>query len=488
MVHDPVWKSAVLSAPWPRCAERSAIVGDRRRNTSRRQQKKVSLPEELQQVNLNAAGIDIGARCLSAAVPRGRDAEGQDTRDFDTFIPDLWRLADWMEQCGVSTVAMESTGVYWIPVYELLEERGFEVYLVDARKVKNVSGRKEDQSDAEWLQTLHTFGLLRSAFRPVEGICVVRAYQRQRTMLVEETARHVQHMHKALTQMGLQLHHVIRDITGVTGMKIVRCIVQGEREPKALVQHRDHRCKSSHRTIIKALEGNYRPEHIFSLKQAVELYDYYQEKIRDCDQEIEQKLAEFEDRSNGRQLEARPRRRKGNEPDFDLRGHLFRMTGVDLTCVPGLGSYSVLQLVSETGIDMSAWRNGKKFTSWMSLSPNNRSSGGKIFKRGTQPNVNRAATVFRLAARSVGRSRSALGAFYRRIKARHGAPKAITATARKIALIYYSMLRFGTEYVELGQDWYEQQYRTRVVHNLERRAKSLGFQLVPVRESLAGSC
>jgi transposase len=383
---------------------------------------------------------------------------------------------------------MESTGVYWIPVYELLEERGFEVYLVDARKVKNVSGRKDDQTDAEWLQTLHTFGLLRSAFRPVGDICVIRAYQRQRTMLVKEAARHIQHMHKALTQMGLQLHHVIRDITGVTGMSIVRCIVQGERDPKVLAQHRDHRCKSSHRTIVKALEGNYRPEHVFSLQPAVELYDIYREKIRDCDLKIEQKLAEFEDRSNGKQLETRSHHRKGNEPDFDLRGYLFRMTGVDVTRVPGLDSYSVLQVVSETGIDMSAWPNGKKFTSWLSLSPNHRSSGGKIIKRGTQPNANRAATVFRIAARAVGRSRTALGAFYRRVKARHGAPKAITATARKIALIYYSMLRYGTQYVELGQDWYEEQYRKRVFYNLQRRAKSLGFHLVPVSDSSADSC
>ena len=463
-------------------------MGHRRRIKTRRQPKEVSLPEELNRVNLNAAGIDIGARCLSVAVPRGRDAEGQDTRVFDTFIPDLRRLADWLEQCGVSTVAMESTGVYWIPVYELLEQRGFEVYLVDARKVKNVTGRKDDDEDAEWLQTLHTFGLLNSAFRPADAICVVRAYQRQRTMLVKELARHIQHMHKALTQMGLQLHHVIRDITGVTGMQMVRCIVGGERDPKALAQHRDHRCKSSHGTIVKALEGNYRPEHVFSLKQAVELYDFHQDKIRDCDREIEQQLAKFEDRSNGKQLETRPRRRKGNEPDFDLRGYLFRLTGTDLTRVPGLDSYSVLQAVSETGIDTSSWRNGKKFTSWMGLSPNHRSSGGKIFKRGTQPNANRAATIFRLAARSVGRSSTALGAFYRRVKARQGAPKAITATARKIALIYYSMLRYGTEYVELGQDWYEEQYRTRAVHNLERRAKSLGFQLVPVSELPAGSC
>jgi transposase len=463
-------------------------VGHGRRNKTRRQQKEVVLPEELQRVNLNAAGIDIGARCISVAVPRGRDAEGQDTREFDTFMPDLSCLADWLEQCGVETVAMESTGVYWIPLYELLEERGFEVYLVDARKVKNVSGRKDDDGDAEWLQKLHTFGLLSAAFRPVDSICVVRAYQRQRTMLVNETSRHIQHMHKALTQMGLQVQHAIRDITGVTGMKIVRCILRGERDPESLVQHRDPRCKASHKTLLKALEGNYRPEHVFSLKQAVELYDFYQEKIRDCDRELEQKLSEFEDRSNGKQLEPRSRQRRGNEPDFDLRGYLFCMAGVDLTALPGLDSYSVLQLVSETGIDMSAWRNGKKFTNWLGLSPNHKSSGGKIYSRGTQPNANRAATVFRLAARSAGRSRTAIGAFYRRIKARRGAPKAITATARKIALIYYSMLRFGTEYVELGQDWYEEQYRTRVVRNLERRAKSLGFQLVAVSEPAVGSC
>jgi transposase len=462
-------------------------MGDRarKRGSGQRGGKRHRQIEELlEEVNLDAAGVDIGARAVVICVPKGRDPKGQYIRTFSTLMPQLRKACEWMKQCVVKTVAMESTGVYWIPLYELLEEQGFEVYLVDARRVKNVSGRKKDETDAEWLQKLHRYGLLRRAFRPEGAICALREYQRQRSMLVRTASRHIQHMHKALSQMGLQLHHVLRDITGVTGQKIVRAILAGERDGKVLAKFRDPNCKNSEETIAQALEGNYREEHVFSLRQAVELYDYYQEKIRDCDREIERKLREFEPRVSAEgKLVGRHSKSGGNEPRFDLRSRMFEMTGVDLTRVPGLNSYTVLQAVSETGLDMSRWKDDKHFTSWLSLSPNHRESGGKILGRSTQSSANRAATVFRLGARALYNADNALGAFYRRIRARRGAPKAITATARKIAVIYYCMLRYGTEYVEKGQDWYDEQYRGRVERNLRRRAAGLGFQLVPLAKA-----
>lgn len=461
-------------------------MGDRARKRGKGQRqpgRNRQIEELLKEVNLDAAGVDIGARAISICVPKGRDAEGMDIRTFSTLMPQLRRASQWLKQCGVRTVAMESTGVYWIAFYELLEEQGFEVYLVDARKVKNVTGRKADETDAEWLQKLHRYGLLARAFRPEGAICALRAYQRQRSMLVATAARHIQHMHKALSQMGLQLHHVLRDITGVTGQKIVRAILAGERDGRVLAKFRDPGCKNDEETIAQALEGNYRQEHVFALRQAVELYDYYQEKIGDCDREIEGKLGEFEQRARRENLPAGKHQKSGgNEPRFDLRSRLFEMTGVDLTRVPGLNSYTALQAVSETGLDMSRWKSEKHFASWLSLSPNHRESGGKILGRATQSSANRAATVFRLAARALYNAHNALGAFYRRMRARRGAPKAITATARKIAVIYYSLLRYGTDYVEKGEQWYDEQYRSRVERNLRRRAADLGFELIPFGE------
>jgi transposase len=303
-------------------------------------------------------------------------------------------------------------------------------------------------------------------------------------MLVKTAASHIQHMHKALSQMGLQLHHVLRDLLGVTGQKIVRAILAGERDGRTLAKYREAGCKNSEEVIAQALEGNYREEHLFSLRQAVELYDVYQKKILDCDREIERVLRLFQLRARAKDIPAgHPRRRAGNEPAFELRSRLFEMAGVDLTRVPGLSSYSALQAMSETGLDMSRWKSEKHFTSWLTLSPHHRESGGKILSRRTQSSANRAANVFRLAARSLYKADNAIGAFYRRVRARRGAPRAITATARKIAVIYYSMLRHGTEYVEKGQEWYDQQYRTRVERNLRRRAAALGFQLVPFTEA-----
>ncbi len=437
-----------------------------------------SLPAQLQHLNLNAAGIDIGATAHFVAVPPDRDP--QPVRPFGTFTADLHRLADWLTACGVDTVVMESTGVYWIPLFELLEERGFAVLLVNARHVKNVSGRKSDILDCQWLQQLHTYGLLTGAFRPADEIVVLRSYLRQRATLVQGASAHIQHMQKALQQMNLLLHQVVADITGVTGMTIIRAILAGERDPQVLAQHRDPRCKNTVAVIAQSLVGSYRTEHLFALQQAVTLYDVYQAQIVACDAQIEQYLATCTPMTEDEPpTPGKPRPRTGNPFHFDAHTQLYRLTGVDLTRIDGIDSVTALTLVGEIGTDMSRWKTVKHFTSWLGLCPGTKVSGGRVLGSKTKRSVNRAATALRVAAASLSRSRSALGAYLRRMSARLGKPQAITATAHKLARLVYSMLKHGTEYVDVGQDYYERQHRERVVQNLTRRAKELGLVLVP---------
>ena len=437
-----------------------------------------SLPAQLQHLNLNAAGIDIGATAHFVAVPPDRDP--QPVREFATFTADLHRLADWLSACGVDTVVMESTVVYWIPLFEILDARGFTVRLVNARHVKNVSGRKSDVLDCQWLQQLHTYGLLQGAFRPDDQIVVLRSYLRQRTMLVHGAAMHIQHMQKALQQMNLLLHQVVADITGVTGMMIIRAILAGERDPQVLAQYRDYRCKHSAEVIAKSLVGNYRAEHLFALQQAVTLYEVYQAQIMACDQQIEAYLATFAPVSlDAPPPPTKPRQRTGNPFHFDAHAQLFRMTGVDLTRIDGIDAVTALTVLGEIGTDMTRWKTAKHFSSWLGLCPGTKVSGGKVQTSKTKPTANRAAAALRLAAASLSRSRSALGAYLRRMTARLGKPHAVTATAHKLARLIYSMLRYGTAYVDVGQDYYERQYKERVVQTLTRRAKELGFVLVP---------
>jgi transposase len=438
-----------------------------------------SLPAHLQHINLNAAGIDIGSERHMVAVPEGRDTVS--VREFGTFTADLQALADWLQQCGVTTVAMESTGVYWIPLFELLERRGFEVKLVDARHVKNVSGRKSDVLDCQWIQQLHTFGLLAGAFRPPDEVCVLRSYLRQREMLIQTASMHIQHMQKALQQMNLLLHNVVSDITGVTGMKIIKAILSGERDPRKLARHRDERCKNTRDTIAKSLVGNYREEHLFALRQAVDLYETYQAKIADCNQAIIKQVEKQPDLSDddpptpAKSVPARDRIRDG----VDVHDLLFKKSGVDLFAIPGLKADTLLTLASEVGFDLTPWKTEKHFASWLGLCPGTKISGGKVLNNKTKRNPNRATQAFRMAASSLNRSQTALGAFYRRIKARTGGKQAVTATAHKIARIYYALLTKGTSYVELGQQAYEQRYKERRIDHLKVQAKSLGFQLVP---------
>ena len=368
------------------------------------QTKRSSFSRDLPRVHAAAAAIDIGATIHVAAV--GPDRDQEPVRTFQTFTDDLHRLADWFTNCGIRTVVMESTGVYWIPIYEILEQRGFEVMVVNARDAKHVPGRKTDVSDAQWLQRLHEYGLLRASFRPQAEIAGLRAYLRQRERLLDYAAAHIQHMQKALTQMNLQLHHVVSDITGVTGMLIIRAIVAGERDPAVLASFRDARCHASVETVRQALVGNVREEHIFALTQAVELYDAYQDKVVACDKQIEAVLKRLRNSAPAPATKlgsARRRTRQPNAPTFDAREALHAILGVDLTQIHGLGPYLALKLVGECGTNLAAWPSAKHFTSWLALAPHNKISGGKVLSSKTRRTSNRAASLLRLAAVTVGR-------------------------------------------------------------------------------------
>jgi transposase len=447
------------------------------------------LPPQLHAVRLHAAGIDVGATEHWVAVPEGTDPER--VRRFGACTADLEALADWLAACDVTSVALESTGVYWIALFELLERRGFEVLLVDPRQFHQMSGRpKSDVHDCQWLQRLHTCGLLAGAFRPDDQVVVLRSYLRQRADLLLEAGRDIQHLQKALTQMNVKLQHVVTDTVGLTGLSILRAIVAGERDPAKLAKLRDPRCKQDEATIARALQGNWRDEHLFALGQALETYDFHHRHVAACDRQIEAELAKFPDRSGGTPPPPRPgKRAKGkarrNQPCFDARRPLYRMAGVDLTVIEGIEETTALTLLGEIGLDMSRWPSEKHFCSWLGLCPQRRVSGGKVLSSHTKQSASRAATALRLAARSLQRSKSALGAYFRRLKARLGMPKAITAAAHKLARLVYCLLKHGTTYVTQGVDAYEQKYRERVVNQLSRKARELGYELVAPGEAVA---
>jgi transposase len=423
----------------------------------------------------DAAGIDIGATEIYVCVPLDRDPEP--IRRFGTFTADLLALATWLRQCGVTAVAMEATGVYWIPLYQLLEARQFAVCLVNARHVKHVPGRKTDVQDCQWLQYLHSVGLLRASFRPPETVCAVRALLRHRDSLVRLAGSHTQHIQKALNQMNLQLHHVLSDITGVTGLAILDAILAGERDPHVLAQQSDRRIKASRETLAKALVGDYRPEHLFTLRQSLASYRHYQRLIGECDAEVQALLGHFA--SAG---EAPPPLPPPPALRFDLRAELTRVLGTDLTQVPGLHTATVHTLFAELGADLAPFPSGKHFASWLGLCPDNRISGGKLLSVKTRHVKHRVAHALRLAAQSLARSRSALGAFFRRMRAKLGAPKAITATAHKLARILYHLLTTRQPYAETRLAAAEAQHRQRTESRLRAQARALGFQLVPVIE------
>ena len=438
--------------------------------------KKKRISKFLEQVNLYAAGIDIGSQSHYVSVPD--ELASESVREYSCFTGDLNRMADWLVEIGIQTVAMESTGIYWIPAYEILEERGLIVLLVNSRHIKNVPGRKTDVLDCQWIQQLHTYGLLEGAFRPEEETVALRTYMRQRETLTQQTSDQIRRMQKALRQMNLLLDNVVSDIDGVTGMKIIRAILDGERNAVTLAKYRDGRCKKDEKTIAASLEGHYREEHLFSLRKSVELYDTFQTKIMDCDNVIQSQLDKMDTKSDKKNLPPSKKVKSKNTPKFDVRGEMYQMTGVDLTSIDGLNESSVLKILSETGSDISAWPTEKHFCSWLGLSPGNKVTGGKSLSGKTKPSANRAASAFRLSAFGLLNSQSALGAYCRRQRTRLGAPKAITATAHKLARIFYSMLKNGTEYVDKGQDYYEKQYHDRIVKNLKKRAADMGFELI----------
>lgn len=380
--------------------------------------------------------------------------------------------------------------MYWIPAFEILEARGFEVILMNARYAKNVPGRKTDVSDASWLRQLHSYGLLRGSFRPEAEIAALRAYMRQRERLTEYAAAHIQHMQKALMEMNLQLHHDVSDITGATGMKIIRAIVAGERDPDVLAGYRDVRCKSSSETIKAALIGNDRDEHVFASTQSLELYDFYKSQIAACDNKLEASIGDLTARVDGELAplpKARIKGKQHNAPAFDVRAALYGVLGTDLTQIHGLGSSLALKLITECGTDLRAWRSAKHFTSWLCLAPGNKISGGKLLSSKTRQSSSRAAALLRLAAVMIGRSDTALGAFYRRLSARIGKQKAVTATARKIAVLFYNTIRHGMTYQDQGAAAYDERHRKRVLSNLQRRARTMGFALAPIPEAKAVS-
>jgi len=451
----------------------------------------------LEVVHPRAAGIDVGNSAHYVAVRPDQDPES--VRRFECFTADLHRLADWLQSCGVDTVAMQSTGVYWIPVYEILEERGFEVYLVNARHTKNLPGRKSDVQESQWLLKLHTYGLLNNSFRPTAEIRVARTYWRQRGEHVRGASTCIQRMQKALTQMNVQLANVISDLSGLTGQAIVRAILCGERDPKKLAELSHAQIRASREEIAKSLEGNWRAELLFVLKQEVEMYDTYQRRIAECDRELEAHLKRLADNVHQKPAEGRPvseeqkdkkaptklprsaKRAQGNAPSFDLRSELYRISGVDLTRIDSISVMVAQTVISEVGLDMSRWKTEAHFASWLGLCPDNRISGDKVLSKGTRHVVNRAATALRVAATTLVRSHSYLGAQYRRLRTRLGAPKAITAMAHKLARLMYRMLKYGQEYVDKGMQYYEDRYRWQQVERLKKTAAKLGLQIVEIQ-------
>jgi len=464
----------------------------KRTSKRKKSQAKIKTPKTSSSLSIlhpDCAGIDIGSESHFVAVPADRDEEC--VREFASFTSDLYKLMDWLKRCKIKTVIMESTGVFWIPLYELLDENGFHVLLVNARHVKNVSAHKTDVLDCQWLQQLGTFGLLKGAFRPENDIVILRAYLRHRDNLIKNAAQHIQRMQKSLTQMNLQLHNVISDITGKTGVNIIRAIVAGNTDPTALAKFRDERCHNSEEVIRESLKGNYRKEHVFTLRHSLEMYDLYSHKIAECDAEIMSHVKALEtiplkDAQGQNVKEPNPkiskskRKLKKHEYPRSLKDELIRMTGVDLTLISGIDVSSAIAIIGEIGIDMSQWKSAKHFASWLGLSPGNKVSGGKRLSGRTKDCANRASIILRMAANSLYNANSYLGAFLRRMKMRLGSPKAITACAHKIAKQVYLCLKYGRDYIEFTAARYESAFQEKQERNLIRKAKEMGYKIEKV--------
>jgi transposase len=437
----------------------------------------------LEVVHPDAAGVDIGNESHYVAVPPNRDSQA--VRRFGCTTAELKAMAHWLKQCRIQTIAMQSTGVYWIAVYDVLEAAGLDVYLVNARDTKNLPGRKSDVQESQWLMKLHTYGLLRNSFRPSQEIRTMRTYWRQRNDLVQAAASHIQRMQKVLTQMNIQLANVLSDISGVTGQAIIKAILAGQRDAHKLAELRDPRVRASEEQIARYLEGNWQEDLLFVLKQEQDGYEFCQKQMAECDRQLNHYLEQREDRSQGAPLpeEKRKGRRKkksGNKPQFDLRTGLFRMSGTDLTRVDGIDVMTATTILSEAGWDMSKWVTEDHFVSWLRLCPDNRISGDKVIGKGRLPTNNRVTIALKMAASTLRLSDTYLGAQFRRFRTRLGAPVAIKAMAAKLARLVYRMLRYGMKYVDKGPALYQAQHRQLQIKQLNRKAASLGYQLIRV--------
>lgn len=458
-------------------------VKSNKNNLTSKKNVQPDVSRNLSRINPHSAGVDIGSRSHFVAVPI--KSEEIIIREFGTFNDDLENLILWLKECGVTTVAMESTSTYWIPLYEKLEENGIEAVLVNASHIKNVPGRKSDVQDCQWIQKLHSYGLLRGAFRPKEDILKLRSFLRHRQSLIEHASPHVLHMQKALNQMNIQVHHAVSDILGVTGMKIIHAILAGERDCKKLAELRDYRCKNDKETIARALNGNFKEEYLFILRQSLKMHQSYQELISQCNNEIEKILSTFDDKILPEKITElenegiyKKDRSNKNKLDFPVAPLLHQKLGSNIISLPAINSTTAMIVISEIGLDVSAWRTSKHFVSWLGLSPRNKISGGKILGSSTRKHKNRLAQALKFAASTLHFSNTYLGALYRKLLARLGAPKAINALARKLAVILYNMLKYGQTYVELGIEHFEAQYRERTIRNLKKKANEFGLELI----------
>jgi transposase len=471
-----------------RCRSKQTHWHEMNRKQRREVMRKIQTEElSLEVMNPDAAGIDIGNESHYVAVPPTRDQ--QPVRRFGCTTAELKSMADWLKQCRIRTVAMQSTGVYWVAVYDILEKDGFEVYLVNARETKNLPGRKSDVQESQWLMKLHTYGLLRNSFRPAQEIRTIRTYWRQRNDLVRAAGRHIQRIQKALTQMNIQLANVLSDVSGMTGQAMVKAILAGQRDPHELAALRNWRVKASAEEIARSLEGNWQQDLLFVLKQEQEGYEFCQKQMAECDQQLQHLLQQQQDRSQGgdlpqeRRKERLRKKKRGNTPQFDLRAELFRMSGADLTQIDGIDVITAMTILSEAGWDMSKWKTEHHFVSWLRLCPENKISGDKVIGKGRLPTSNRVTNALRMAASTLRVSNTYLGAQFRRLRTKLGAPVAIKAMAAKLARLVYRMLRYGMQFVDRGAELYEAQHRNLQIHYLKRKAAAFGLQIIEAPSS-----
>jgi transposase len=438
----------------------------------------------MSQVNPNAAGVDIGAEEIVVCMAGNENT--QIVKAFSNYTVDLQNIGKWLQEHQIKTIAMESTGVYWIALFEELERQGFECLLISSRSLRRVSGRKSDIQDAQWIQTLHSYGLLESSFRPQADLVALRTLLRHRGQLLEHRAPHIQHMQKALLQMNVQLSQALSDVTGETGLAIIRAIVAGERDPQKLAGMRDRNCKKSAEEIGKALTGTWRAEHLFVLKQSLELYDFYTKQVEECDAEIDRMYAMTRPDWKEGELKPLPARKRSshskNAPQNkeEIRQHLKRISGVDLSVIDGFGISLAQTVMMEVGTDMSKFPSEKHFCAWLGLAPKHEISGAKVLKNKTLKTKNRAGQAFRMAAQSVKRADCVFGSLYRRLKSRLDKAQATVATAHAIARVVYRMLKYKVEYETISVEEYEAKYKQQQIKYMKKKAEKFGFQLVPI--------